>query len=198
MSNLPFKQLMKEKRILAKLSQKEVASLTNITPALISKYENGLSKPRIETAKRIAEVLHIDLETLIKSLDQSEVYLIKIPFYLDETESNSYFHIASDALPDYLEPNNLLAYRHKGGAMLPLLEDNDILLIDKSDKEVRMNSLLLLELNGYSGVKKVSRNDFSNEYIISSTDVNYAPIYCHQDEVNIIGSVIWCSRFISR
>lgn len=196
MQNLPFKQLMKEKRTKLGLSQKELANLTNITPALISKYENGLSKPRIETAKRIAEVLNIDLDTLIKSLDQDEVYLIKIPFYLDEMDSDSYFHIASDMLPSYIDTDNLIAYRQKGESMAPLFQDGDLLLINKLDKEVKINSSFLLEIDGYSGVKQVSINDFSNEYIINSLNPNYHTIYVKQDKAKIIGRVIWCSRFI--
>ncbi|HHE3506922.1 TPA: XRE family transcriptional regulator [Pasteurella multocida] len=196
MSILPFKQLMKEERTLAGLSQKELANLTNITPALISKYENGLSKPRIETAKRIAEVLHIDLETLIKSLEQDEIYLIKIPFYLNGEEDGGYFHIASDMLPHDIDTANLLAYLHLGDSMNPLFQDNDVLLINKLDKEIKMDSPFLLEFSGYSGVKKVSRNDFSNEYIIHSENNDFLPIYKPQNEVTIIGRVIWCSRFI--
>ncbi|MBN6075783.1 helix-turn-helix domain-containing protein [Aggregatibacter actinomycetemcomitans] len=196
MQNIPFKQLMKEKRTRLKLSQKELANLTSITPALISKYENGLSKPRIETAKRIAEVLHIDLDTLIKSLDQDEIYLVKIPFYLNEDEDSSYFYIASDMLPSHIDPDNLLAYRQKGNSMVPLFQDGDLLLINKLDKKVNINSSFLLEIDGYSGVKQVSINDFSNEYIINSLNPNYQSIYIKQDKADIIGRVIWCSRFI--
>ncbi|QIA76184.1 XRE family transcriptional regulator [Rodentibacter caecimuris] len=196
MQNIPFKQLMKEKRTELGLSQKELSNLTSITPALISKYENGLSKPRIETAKRISEVLHIDLDTLIKSLDQDEIYLVKIPFYLNEEEDRSYFHIASDMLPRHIDTDNLLAYRQKGDSMTPLFQDGDLLLINKLDKEVNVNSLFLLEIDGYSGVKQVSINDFANEYIINSLNPNYQCIYIKQDKANIIGSVIWCSRFL--
>ncbi|EHK89872.1 XRE family transcriptional regulator [Aggregatibacter actinomycetemcomitans] len=196
MQKIPFKQLMKEKRTRLELSQKELANLTSITPALISKYENGLSKPRIETAKRIAEVLHIDLDTLIKSLDQDEIYLVKIPFYLNEEEDSGYFYIASDMLPSHIDPDNLLAYRQKGNSMVPLFQDGDLLLINKLDKKVNINLSFLLEIDGYSGVKQVSINDFSNEYIVNSLNPNYQSIYIKQDKADIIGRVIWCSRFI--
>ncbi|WP_065236565.1 XRE family transcriptional regulator [Gallibacterium genomosp. 3] len=196
MQPLPFKQLMKEKRVIAKLSQKELANLTSITPALISKYENGLSKPRLETAKRIAEILKIDLDTLVKSLDQDEIYLIKIPFYLSEDNDNSSFHIASDMLPTYINAENLLAYRQKGDSMSPLYKDGDILLIDKLDKKTNTNSTFLIEIDGYSGIKLVSNNDFAKEYIIHSVNTHYQPIYIKQDKVSIIGRVIWHSHFI--
>ncbi|MDG6894519.1 XRE family transcriptional regulator [Volucribacter amazonae] len=193
---LPFKQLIKEKRIKLNLAQKEVASLTNITPALISKYENGLSKPRIETAKRIAEVLHIDLETLIKSLEQNETSLIKVPFYLSEDYDSDYFHIADDMLPKHIDSKNLLAYYYKGDAMAPLFQDGDILLIDKSDTKITLNSACLIEIEDYCGVKLVSYNDFAKEYILSSVNENYLPIYMNKGKVNIIGRVIWFSRFL--
>lgn len=194
-NNLPFKLLFKQKRSELGLSQKDVAEKTNTSPTLISKYEKGLSKPRIETAKRIAEVLSIDLDTLIRSLDQDEVYLIKIPFYLSEDNDNSSFHIASDMLPTYINAENLLAYRQKGDSMSPLYKDGDILLIDK-DKKTNTNSTFLIEIDGYSGIKLVSKNDFAKEYIIHSVNTNYQPIYVKTNEVNIIGRVIWCGRFM--
>lgn len=195
-NNLPFKLLFKQKRSELGLSQKDVAEKTNTSPTLISKYEKGLSKPRIETAKRIAEVLSIDLDTLIRSLDQDEVYLIKIPFYLDKMEDDSYFHIANDMLPSYIDTDNLLAYRQKGDAMNPLYKDGDTLLIDKLDKEASINSAFLVEINDYNGIKLVSKNDFAKEYIIHSVNTNYQPIYVKTNEVNIIGRVIWCGRFM--
>ncbi|PVX40530.1 helix-turn-helix protein [Pasteurella langaaensis DSM 22999] len=194
--NLPFRLLFKQKRSELGLSQKDIAEKTNTSPTLISKYEKGLSKPRIETAKRIAEVLSIDLDTLIRSLDQDEVYLIKIPFYLDEMEDDSYFHIANDMLPSYIDTDNLLAYRQKGDAMSPLYKDGDTLLIDKLDKEASINSAFLVEIDDYNGIKLVSKNDFAKEYIIHSVNTNYQPIYVKTNEVNIIGRVIWCGRFM--
>ncbi|MDY4505495.1 MAG: S24 family peptidase [[Actinobacillus] rossii] len=111
-------------------------------------------------------------------------------------DSDSYFHIASDMLPSYIDTDNLIAYRQKGESMAPLFQDGDLLLINKLDKEVKINSSFLLEIDGYSGVKQVSINDFSNEYIINSLNPNYHTIYGKQDKTKIIGRVIWCSRFI--
>lgn len=194
--NLPFRLLFKQKRSELGFSQKDVAEKTNTSPTLISKYEKGLSKPRIETAKRIAEVLGIDLDTLIRSLDREDIHLIKIPFYTSNEIDDGYFHIASNMLPSYINSDNLITYRQLGDAMSPLFQNGDILLIDKSDKEVRTNKSFLIEIGEYSGIKQITSNDFANEYIIHSIDTKYPPIYEKKDNVAIVGRVIWYSRLI--
>lgn len=198
-NNLPFKLLFKQKRSELGLSQKDVAEKTNTSPTLISKYEKGLSKPRIETARRIAEVLNIDLDTLIKSLDQDDTYLIKIPFYLDDTNNveTEYFYIPSNLFTN-INTDNLIAYHYRGGAMSPLFKDGDILLIDKAQKDIEEqdSAFLTLYRETYDSIKHITYNEFANEYILYCKNELYAPIYSSQEELDIIGRVIWYSRFI--
>lgn len=197
---LPFKQLMKERRLALKLSQKDISNLTNITPTLISRYENGLSKPRIETAKRIADVLKIDMNTLVQSLDQDEIALIKIPFYMDDYSDyqDNFFHIASN-LFENINYEELLAYRMQGDSMSPVFNGGDILIINKSDKKVGIGKekiFLISYGSGFSSAKYLSHNEFAKEYIIHAENKLYSPMYLPTDDTDIIGRVIWYCRAI--
>ena len=58
-----------EERKLAGLTQKELGARTGIDPSTIRKYESGRLNPKIETIKRIAEVLNINWYDLYEGLD---------------------------------------------------------------------------------------------------------------------------------
>lgn len=58
-----------EERKLAGLTQKELGTRTGIDPSTIRKYESGRLNPKIETIKRIAEVLNINWYDLYEGLD---------------------------------------------------------------------------------------------------------------------------------
>ncbi len=58
-----------EERKFAGLTQKELGAQTGIDPSTIRKYESGRLNPKIETIKRIAEVLNINWYDLYEGLD---------------------------------------------------------------------------------------------------------------------------------
>ena len=47
------------------LTQADVASALGVTPAAVSKWENGSSKPRVEVLFRLAELLGVKPEELM-------------------------------------------------------------------------------------------------------------------------------------
>ena len=58
-----------EERKFAGLTQKELGAQTGIDPSTIRKYESGRLNPKIETIKRIAEVLNINWYDLYEGLE---------------------------------------------------------------------------------------------------------------------------------
>lgn len=52
-------------RINAGLTQSQLAELIGTTQQVITKWENGVSSPRVATLKRLAEVLKADITDLI-------------------------------------------------------------------------------------------------------------------------------------
>ncbi len=46
-------------------TQAEIAAMLNVTPAAVSKWENGESKPRLETLFKLADILGVKAEELI-------------------------------------------------------------------------------------------------------------------------------------
>ena len=62
-----FQEKLKEARMTAKLSQKELAKMLYISQQAYAQYETGASSPNPETLKRIAEILQVSLDDLLEN-----------------------------------------------------------------------------------------------------------------------------------
>lgn len=70
---------LRQARQLALMTKKEVADTSGVSPAAIGQYEAGISVPRIETVKRLAEALDVKVEFFapgrpLQRLETSETY----------------------------------------------------------------------------------------------------------------------------
>ena len=72
---MDFSEKIKRCRIMSGYTSKEMAELIKINPSTYSRYENGKSKPNIDTLKRIVNVLDIDANYLLKD-DDSELVIV--------------------------------------------------------------------------------------------------------------------------
>ena len=48
------------------LTQRDIAEMLGVTPAAVSKWENGSSKPRVEILFRLAKILDVSPEELVE------------------------------------------------------------------------------------------------------------------------------------
>lgn len=76
---LRLEEIMTEKKITAK----ELASLSHISPVTISNILTGKSSPRVETVQKFAEVLDVDIRELFVPTKEAEWRSI----YIKEGES---------------------------------------------------------------------------------------------------------------
>ena len=63
-----FEKNLKEYRESKGLTQNELGALVGVTQGAIAQFENGSSLPNIKTAVRIAEVLGVTCEQLVKGV----------------------------------------------------------------------------------------------------------------------------------
>ena len=65
-----------------KMTQNEVASILNVSPATMSKYESNTLEPSIESLKKLAEIFEISVDELIKTeehkFDISKINILDI------------------------------------------------------------------------------------------------------------------------
>jgi transcriptional regulator with XRE-family HTH domain len=64
---------LKELRLKKGLSQSELAGLTRINTANLCKIERGFNNPSLTTAKKIADVLGVEVETIFPDLKRREI-----------------------------------------------------------------------------------------------------------------------------
>lgn len=65
-----FEKMLKECRERKGYTQKELAELVGVTQAAIAQFELGSTLPNIKTAVRLAEILGVTCEQLVKGVEQ--------------------------------------------------------------------------------------------------------------------------------
>ena len=65
MKNNKFSENLKEIRLNAKISQKELAKLLNVSDKTISHWEGGYSEPNLDALIKLRDVLKVPYEDLI-------------------------------------------------------------------------------------------------------------------------------------
>ena len=63
-----------ELRKKANLTQSELGEKLNVTPQAVSKWENGLSEPDVETFKKMCELFNVSLEYLINGKEDAPIF----------------------------------------------------------------------------------------------------------------------------
>ena len=93
MEEKSFQDVFKELRIEKNLSQEAIATELDVSPALISKWENNLSTPGPEMLEYIADYFDVSTDYLI-----------------GRTNDRRYFKLNDDSIEDF----NLLFNKYKG------------------------------------------------------------------------------------
>lgn len=195
--------LITEARLAKNLSQKELASMTGLTPALISKYESGKSKPRAETLQKIAKALSIPPSSLIESAAiESSTY--NVP-YLSNTDlsylDQPFYNIDSAELKKInVQPSGLCAMKVISDSMSPTLNQYDSILIDRTQQQVLDGSIFLVEYGGLIIIKRLYSMPFGAVRLASDNsaypDYQLSKDEKDSDQFNIIGKVVWRSGAI--
>ncbi|MEG3160906.1 S24 family peptidase [Sphingomonas sp. LB2R24] len=85
-------------------------------------------------------------------------------------------------------PQELAWARGRGNSMSPTIEDNDLVLIDRSDRSVRNQDAIWAFTIGDIAMMKRLRVRGENVTILSDND-RVPPDQAHPDEMNIVGRV---------
>lgn len=85
-------------------------------------------------------------------------------------------------------PQDLAWARGRGNSMSPTIEDNDLVLIDRSDRAVRDQDAIWAFTIGDVAMMKRLRVRGENVTILSDNQ-NVPPDHAHPEEINIVGRV---------
>lgn len=92
--------------------------------------------------------------------------------------------------------DDLFVARGDGDSMEPTLHDGDIVLIDTAQKSIRKQDRIWAVSYGELGMIKRVRRSPDGSYILNSDNKVVSPISCADDEMQVIGRVVWIGRQI--
>lgn len=197
-SQLNFRTLLKEARIAAGMSQKELANITGLTPTIISKYESGQSQPRAETVNKLSQALGISNSDIFDSLDvlvtpwALDDDNVQIPF-IDNPEKSIIFQ-KSIFVSRGVTLQSVFAMNVTGDGMSPFLNDGDIVVVDTAS-EIKDGSIFAIKQDELTRIKRLYRQPNGILRVVSDNS-NYPQETYPATDIDVIGRVVWRSGFI--
>lgn len=91
---------------------------------------------------------------------------------------------------------DLFVARGEGDSMQPTLLDGDIVLIDTAQKDIRQQDRIWAVAYGDLGMIKRVRRLPAGTYQLLSDNATVPPIECADEEMRVVGRVIWIGRRI--
>lgn len=92
--------------------------------------------------------------------------------------------------------DDLFVARGEGDSMQPTLMDGDIVLIDTAQKDIRQQDRIWAVSYGDLGVIKRVRRTPRGSYLLMSDNPAVSPVECVDEEMHVVGRVIWIGRRI--
>lgn len=91
---------------------------------------------------------------------------------------------------------DLFVARGDGDSMQPTILDGDIVLIDTAQRDIRQQDRIWAVAYGDLGMIKRVRRRPSGDYLLLSDNATVPPIECADEEMHVVGRVIWIGRRI--
>lgn len=91
---------------------------------------------------------------------------------------------------------DLFVARGEGDSMQPTILDGDIVLIDTAQRDIRKQDRIWAVAYGDLGMIKRVRRLPNGTYLLLSDNATVPPVECADEEMHVIGRVIWIGRRI--
>lgn len=187
---------IKEIRRIRKLSQDDLGKLIGVSKQAISMYERGERSPDIDTLTKIAEVLNVDINTIIGKKSA----VIKIPV-LGKVAAGIPIEAVQDILdyeeisPDMVrDGSEYFALQLKGDSMEPKMSDGDVVIVRKQET-IETGEIAIVCVNGDEATCKKVIIKENGAVILQPLNPSHDTMYFTPDEVaslpiTILGRVV--------
>lgn len=180
------------------ISQLELSQKTGLSAAIISKYENGLTKPRGSNLILIANALNVSVEKLTESfnyIEPKESDFVKIS--VNGSVNNEIIQLSLAELDAHnISIEGLEAFKYKSYLMSPIINFGDIVIVDRTSKRPTDGSVIaIMSTDDTLILRKVNlRPDGKIQLSVSDPNTN-SENYEHK-ALKIYGRVIYRKGFI--
>lgn len=189
-----FKQLREEKSI----SQLELSQKTGLSAAIISKYENGLTKPRGSNLILIANALNVSVDQLTESINyiepkESDYFKLNVKGSLN----NEIIQLSLVELEAHsISTEKLMAFKYKSYLMNPIVNFGDIVVVDRSNKRPSDGSVIAIESADDTLILRKVNLRPDGKIQLSVTDPNTISETYDSGDLEIYGRVVYRKGFI--
>lgn len=212
---------LKELRKNLDLTQTEFGDRIGISLAAIQNWEYGKTQPTPKFLKLISTIFNVNYDWLINGTGEmfnkllltieQDNKLLSIPYYKYVTAANDGCICYDEENVDYLKVSNQIfnTYNSKnicfinatGNSMSPIIDDNDLLLLDLNLKEIIDEGIYVIKLENSLLIKRVQR--IINGIRLISENSKYETFNVsykthNQNDVTIIGKVISIIKNLNR
>jgi phage repressor protein C with HTH and peptisase S24 domain len=87
-----------------------------------------------------------------------------------------------------LKPENLMAMRVRGESMEPMMFEDDVVIVDKTDKKPISREIYALNFNGEACIKQLVLR--GNEWYLHSLHPDHGPVNVKSGQCSIVGRVV--------
>lgn len=188
------------------LTQDQLGEIAGVSGGAVSTWERGTAEPRMGAVQKIADKLNISKVEIIEDIDEKEIKTIKgisIPI-LNTVVAGMPVDAYEDIL-GYEEISSKLAMtgeffalKVKGDSMLPVLQQDDIVIVRQQD-DIESGDIAIVLINGDTAtVKKVMKQE-SGITLIAFNPAIYEPHFYSNEEIEslpikIAGKVVEMKR----
>lgn len=114
-----------------------------------------------------------------------------------DAKSEKKYGFRSDFLFRKGSPKDMILMRVSGDSMAPEIEDNDVVLLDQSKKEITPGRLYAVGFEDAIYLKRIDK--LPGKVVLKSTNPAYPPVELNingdcEDLFRVIGRVLWCGR----
>jgi phage repressor protein C with HTH and peptisase S24 domain len=222
MLNMTFSDYLKRRIAELGIRQVDVIRATGASKGTVSLWFLGDTIPSTKFASSLAKVLEVDSGSLTDALehnrapkeptskaryDREHIEIPLLEAYVNGGDGHEYvmpeapsfmrhLYFRKDWLEyEHLMPENLVVWMVYGKSMAPLLNEGDVILIDRSIStlaQVTPGRVYALNYKGVPLVKRLKTTEMGNYLLVSDNkSEEYPPIPADQDEIHIAGQVVW-------
>ncbi|XNS77728.1 XRE family transcriptional regulator (plasmid) [Vibrio cyclitrophicus] len=181
----------------AKLTKEALAKKIRVSPGAISKWELEISKPKAESAQKLAEYFKVTLSSLMTdgSNLKTQPQMVSIPYfkYISAAAGSGDIPFLEEAEELFIQeslikkPHDTIAVKVSGDSMEPSYTNGSIVFVDRTITEISDGSVYVFVHDGMVRLKELENTPKGLKLKSHNSRYKTEEIECEYSNVKVIG-----------